>query len=193
MLMRVARAIASHPVFYQWIQLALGQRDLLRELRIALKTTDTRFVLDVGSAGGGLSRQLLDESVALDIDVRSLAVTRKAGAHAHPVAASAATLPFVSDAFRTTLCVGVAHHLDDDTFEAALREMSRVTKDHLVFLDGLGDDTRWIARLLWRYDRGEFPRSRADLMAAISRHFTVESEITFRRFRSYVLCVARPR
>lgn len=193
MLVRLARAIASHPIFYQWIQLALGQRDVRRELRIALKATDTRFVLDVGSASGGLTRELLSKSAALDIDLRSLARVRQWGGDAHPVAASAATLPFVNGAFRTTLCVGVAHHLDDDTLEGALQEIARVTKEHFVFLDGRGDDPRRISRLLWRYDRGAFPRSRADLLAAISRRFEIESEVTFRRFHSYVLYVARPR
>ena len=161
MLRRIAQAIASNPTLYQLIQSVSGQRLTAKQLAVALAGADTRRALDVGSAGGGTSRGLLKGPVSIDVDVPSLAALKRANDEARAVAGSIAALPFRSGSFPTAICVAVSHHLDGPTLAAGLREIARVVSDRFVFIDAVKIDHRWMSRLLWRYDRGRSPRTRA--------------------------------
>jgi hypothetical protein len=63
----------------------------------------------------------------------------------------------------------------------------------LVLLDAIWEPSRWIGRLLWRYDRGANPRSGEALARALQRHFIAEYEDRFVVFHEYLLWVGRPR
>lgn len=192
MLRRIAQAIASNPALYQLIQSVSGQRLTAKQLAVALAGADTRRALDVGSAGGGTSRGLLSGPVSIDVDVPSLAALKRANDEARAVAGSIAALPFRSGSFPTAICVAVSHHLDGPTLAAGLREIARVVSDRFVFIDAVKIDHRWMSRLLWRYDRGRFPRTRAELLAAVRERFVIESIVDYRFLHCYVVCVARP-
>lgn len=191
MLKAFASWIASRPLFYELIQLLAGQPITVRHLRRAID--DPAGALDVGSAGGGATRNLLRDPVSVDVDLVSIAALARRRPGARAVVASAAALPFRPRSFKTVVCSAVAHHLDDATFAAALAEMARVTAGKLVFVDGLRNDRRLVSKLLWRYDRGRNPRTRDELLEAIGRSFSIEAIDEYQHGHQVMLCVARPR
>jgi SAM-dependent methyltransferase len=193
MLTAFAHWIASQPVLYELIQFTAGRRQTIRRLEQVLATIPRTSALDVGSASGGATRNLLPRAVSIDIDAAALALMKRRNADARPVAASAGMLPFRSRAFDVTVCMAVFHHLDDATMHAALAEIARVTADRFVFIDALRNERRWLSRLLWRYDRGRHPRTREELLRAIGQAFDVESVSDYRNGHEFVICVASPR
>jgi SAM-dependent methyltransferase len=192
MLKAVAHAIMSHPRLYQIVQVLLGQRRSMRQLRNVLDGLPSGRTLDIGSSAGALGRRLVDDAVGLDIDVLPLLEMKRAMRAARAAGGDAAALPFANGAFDLSLCIAVSHHLDDRSFDQALSEIGRVTRGRFVFLDALRT-SRLIGRILWRYDRGSHPRSRAELLSALEKWFTIERTIDYGYLHDYVICVARPR
>lgn len=192
MLSRIARAIASRPALYEFIQIVSGQRYTVKQLASALADADVSRALDVGSAGGGTTRGLLSNGVATDIDPLPLLALKRSSPRAKAVGASIAALPFLDAAFPTAICVAVSHHLDEPTLRAGLAEIARVTSDRFVFVDALRMKGRLLSSLLWRYDRGRFPRTREHLLAAIEEQFAIETVVEYRFLHCYLLCVAKP-
>ncbi len=192
MLTRIAQAIASRPTLYHVIQTVAGQHKTVENLQSALEGADVTKALDVGSATGAVSRRLLRDAVGIDIDPIPLIAMKRISPDSSPVLGSIAALPFASRSFGTAVCVAVSHHLDEPTLRAGLREIARVTSDRFVFVDALRVEARWLSTILWRYDRGRFPRTREQLLEAISEHFAIERVIDYHFLHRYLLCVGRP-
>jgi hypothetical protein len=91
-----------------------------------------------------------------------------------------------------TVCVAVAHHLDDCELPQMIAELARVTRKRLVFLDPLAATGPGIGSVLWAYDRGSHPRSAQTLLSELGRCFEIEQVTRFRIFHRYVLCSGRP-
>ena len=193
MLSWLAHRIASHPRLYTWIQELAGQRRVLVHLQAALQKTGAGRALDLGSAEGSLSRRLALNPLHVDVDFVPLVALLQRDRSASAVTADAAKLPFHDAAFDVTLCVDVSHHLDDTVWPEALMELSRVTRGRLIFLDAIRNDSRFASRLLWRYDRGRYPRVREELLDSLGREFTIEETVDFSIYHQYVLCIATPR
>jgi hypothetical protein len=90
----------------------------------------------------------------------------------------------------------MSHHLDDAQLAAMIGEESRLLRDdgQLVFLDAVWSRRRPLSRLLWRYDRGAFPRSADALVVALDRHFEpVRPPEYFAVWHEYLLWVGQPR
>jgi SAM-dependent methyltransferase len=189
----LAHRIASHPRLYNWIQNLAGQRRVILQLRAALEKVGAGRALDVGSAGGSVSKKLALNPLHVDVDFIPLLALRQRDRSASAVTADAAMLPFHDAAFDLTLCVDVSHHLDDTVWPEALTELSRVTRGRLIFLDAIRNDSRFASRMLWRYDRGRYPRAREELLDALSREFTIDETADFSIYHQYVLCIATPR
>ena len=92
------------------------------------------------------------------------------------------------------LCRFVSHHIPDELLPSLFKESARTLNEQgrLVFVDAVWAPSRPIARLIWRYDRGSFPRTEAALITAISDESTIESWERFAVFHQYVLGVAKP-
>jgi ubiquinone/menaquinone biosynthesis C-methylase UbiE len=101
-------------------------------------------------------------------------------------------LPFSGDSFEAAICLFVSHHLDDAEFRAVVKELARVTKGVLFFVDAVRNEGRLLSRLLWRYDRGRNPRTKAEILAALGAAFEMADVSDFQTLHQYVLCVARP-
>jgi ubiquinone/menaquinone biosynthesis C-methylase UbiE len=197
-LLRVLDALVSQPWIWDQVQRAYGLETDERWLRsrVADLTTDD-LVLDVG-AGTGTWRRVLPEGVRyiwLDTDRRKLARFRRRYPHeGAAVLADAARLPFADKSVDAALVVGMAHHLADEAFGAALRELSRVLRVKLVFLDvvrapapGLIDEA------LWALDQGAYARAPEDVLAAIARSFQLEEVDRYKYRFHYIGCTARPK
>jgi hypothetical protein len=85
----------------------------------------------------------------------------------------------------------MTHHIADKDMSSFLAEVERVTRKKVLFLDPLAWNSR-LSRLLWRYDRGSFPRSIQTLYAALYKCFEIEHLECFSVYHHYILCVARP-
>ena len=192
MLKTLAHAIMSRPLLYQPIQVLLGQNRSLRKLESVTSGLNAGRSLDIGSSSGALGRRVAPLAARIDIDIVPLMAMKKVHGREKAAAADAAALPFPGSTFDLALCVAVSHHLDDQTLDAALRDISRVTRGRFVFLDAVRS-RRLVARILWRYDRGSHPRSRSELLAAIGKWFAIESTVEYSYLHEYVICVATPK
>lgn len=189
-LQRLAAALASHPWFYELVQKAGGRSIVVEKMKAVLPEAPPAFVFDVGSSSGGLARTLGLDPISLDIDPVSVLAMRRRHPASVGVVGDAAELPFPAGCFDLSLCTFISHHLPEPAWRSMLSELGRVTSGTLIFLDGVRDDERLVSRLLWRYDRGRFPRRRDDLLSALRREFVLGHVVDFSVCHRYLLCTA---
>jgi ubiquinone/menaquinone biosynthesis C-methylase UbiE len=196
MLTTILQWLVKHPVVYDAVQTAVGARKVERVLRDELAALElSGCVLDVGG-GTGAWKALFPahvRHVCLDIDPLKLGGFMRKFADGVAVLADATAMPFEDGSLETVWCVFVAHHLDDDALRGMLDEAARVLKPggRLLFADALFIPSRMAGRLLWRYDRGNHPRTLAMHRAAVARRFEITRERRFEAVHAYALLVAR--
>jgi SAM-dependent methyltransferase len=186
--------LRSDPRVYDAIQVLAGRHIAHRLLRRAVAPAHDQTVLDVGAGTGSLARLLPPGAVywALDNDPAKLRRLSVKVPYARCLQGSALDIGLADDAVDWTVCVAVAHHLDDDELPQLVAELARVTRHRLVFLEPIRTSKRGIAQLLWRYDQGSYPRSAETLLSALGRHFDVERVERFRAVHECVLCSGSP-
>jgi SAM-dependent methyltransferase len=193
MLDRLAHALVSIPAVYDLVQNLAGQRKLAARLRRTLTSLPGGRMVDVGSSGGGMADRLGIAPVYVDIDVRPLLARKRRVPAARLVGADGCRMPFRGRGFDTAVCLFVSHHLGDAELALLVKELARVTSGALFFVDAVRNESRWTSRLMWRYDRGRNPRTRAQILEALSAAFELEDVSDFTTYHQYVLCVARPK
>jgi ubiquinone/menaquinone biosynthesis C-methylase UbiE len=191
----VIHRLADSPRLYDAVQAVAGARTVRERLRPHTQAFARSRVLDVGAGTGGYVGVVPDpdEYVALDLDPAKLARLQQKWPGVTTVVGDATRLDFSPQSFDNALCTFLVHHLDDDglaRLTAGLRVLLRRT---LVLVDPLRADGRLRSRVLWSIDRGSYPRTREELLAAIERDFEIEHEERFAVHHAYLLCVARPR
>jgi SAM-dependent methyltransferase len=185
--------IRGNAVLYDAVQRAAGMERLRRRLEPVLGGLEQGRLLDVG-AGTGAFFDLLPQHltyVPLDVDPRKLERLHAKHGQIEGVVGSATDLPFEARSFEYTLCTNVAHHLSDADLDLMVSEIQRVTSRQLVFVDPLRVD-RVASRLLWRIDRGSFPRVYEELVEKLSRAFTPQQAEAFTILHRYLLFVGAP-
>jgi ubiquinone/menaquinone biosynthesis C-methylase UbiE len=183
--------VIAEAMLYDLVQLAAGSRKVRARLESHLRSLNGRYVLDIGAGTGtyiGVIRGAA-RYVALDLDASKLARLTRRHPDAETVIGDARRLPFGNDTFDTALCIFVAHHLDDAGFGRMLDETQRVSTQ-LVLLDPLRTH-RIRGRLLWRIDRGGYPRTESEILSAIGQRFEIETTERFTIHHTYLLCCAR--
>jgi SAM-dependent methyltransferase len=186
--------LLGNPRIYDAAQVLAGRRITHRRLRRAVASARGQRVLDVGAGTGSLARLLPPgtDYWALDNDPGKLRRLAIKVPYAHCLEGSALAIALPDGAVDWTVCVALAHHLDDDGLPRLCAELARVTRDRLVFLDALWTSRRGVANSLWRYDRGSHPRSAETLLSALGEHFELGRVERFRHLHEYVLCSGRP-
>jgi hypothetical protein len=91
------------------------------------------------------------------------------------------------------LCIGLTHHLTGIELPLLFNELARVIRQRLVFQDGVVNGESKISNLLWKYDRGKYPRSVHDLCSAIEPWFEIEQKELYAIYHRYILCIGKPR
>jgi SAM-dependent methyltransferase len=106
--------------------------------------------------------------------------------------ADAAGMPLDSESIDVVLCKFVSHHIAAKGLPALMSEAARVLKPagRFVFVDAVWSPERRLARLLWKYDRGSFPRTEEDIKASITSHFDILAWERLTVFHRYAICVA---
>lgn len=175
------------------MQIVAGRNRVIKRVRAATGSLPAGRTLDVGSASGRVGLGLGMSPVCLDNDFLPLSDRRRRGTLDLAVQGDAARLPFVGKAFELTLCTAVSHHLDDAALACALAEIDRVTSRTFLFFDATRNESRWLSRWLWRFDRGRHPRSENQLQQALERRFLPRATARFAVFHTYFLFLGTPR
>lgn len=189
---RLLHRIVAQPAVYDFVQKLAGAEENRRRLRGVLRNV-SGLLLDVG-AGTGNYVDLLPPGaryVWLDNDPQKLVGFRAKYPFEAAVLGDASRMPV--RAVDYAMSVTVSHHLTDDELDSFLHSLARICRRGFVFLDALAQPQSLVSRLLWRYDRGSYPRTPETLRGFLERYFVVETEERYRVYHSYLLCLATPK
>jgi SAM-dependent methyltransferase len=196
MLTGLAKRLLRSAVVYDLIQYAAGERQLQRRLERHLHALPPEtFLVDIGG-GTGLGSKLGTalHYVCLDIDLEKLQRFRAKRPAGLALVADATHCPLKTCSLNSVLCAKVTHHLSDAGLNSVMAEAARIIKPDgiLIVADAIWS-SRWISRILWRLDRGSFPRSADDIRRSIPPEYllTTWEEFRISIFHDFVLCTAR--
>jgi SAM-dependent methyltransferase len=195
MLRRVLHNLVARPAVYDLVQALAGASVVRKHLAALVPPLPAgAIVLDIG-AGTGLYRSIWPASVryiCLDLDPLKLAGFRARHPHDAVVRADASALPIATGSVDAVACTLMAHHLPDAVLLRMLEEARRVLKPGGVFLftDPVWRAAGLAGRILWKYDRGRFPREAEVLRSHIEQRLEVRKWDQFALWHHYVACVA---
>jgi SAM-dependent methyltransferase len=191
---RKAGRLIENARLYDGVQRLLGRRAAFLRLQSVLGDTSGQLLLDLGGGTGSLVPFLSPGTRYLGVDsdpgkIRRL-LARWPGMHA--VVGDATNLPLRDKSVDVAVCVALAHHLGDDALVQLVKELARVTRERVVVFDPVREERSWRGRLLWRIDRGAFPRSESELRSLLNLGLTQQREEHFAIHHHYLLWVGRP-
>ena len=155
-------------------------------------------MVDAGG-GTGLSRDIWPadcDYVNLDSAPEKLAAFNRKGLRGRAVLGDITALDMEPGSVDYVFIKAVAHHLDDVNLDSFLECSLRVLKPtgRLVFYDPVYLADRFLSRVLWRYDRGSFPRRAGVVLEILNRHFMpTRDEIVRGLFHTYLFYIGVPR
>jgi SAM-dependent methyltransferase len=196
MLNQIFDKLIANPTVYDMVQYLAGVGYLHRRLKAQLDqlSTTNSIILDIGGGTGLLNHICHPNSdyICLDIDPAKIGRFRIKNSEGIAVVADGTCLPFQSESVDILLCTCVAHHLDNNNLRYLIIESSRVLrrKGRLILLDPVWIPSRLPGVLLWRYDRGSYPRTESDLENCISENFVITYSERMAIFHGYTLYVA---
>jgi ubiquinone/menaquinone biosynthesis C-methylase UbiE len=198
MLLKVAHRIASHPWVYDKIQKTVGVNKVYARLEPVLQRAGAGdLVLDIGGGTGTLKNHCAADTryVCLDIEWDKLEGFRSKFPHGNGIWGDATSMPISSGSVDTAICMFVAHHLDDELLPKMLGEVQRTLRPggRVILLDPIFDRKRTAGRILWKLDRGSFPRTPSILKEILSKRFDLEHWDQFAVWHGYILGVGRKR
>jgi hypothetical protein len=181
------------PRLYDLAQVLLGMRISQARLAPHLARMQNASVIDVGGGTALHGQQLPTSAVyfCLDRDLDKLGRARSSAARV--LQCDATALALAPKSVDYALCIALAHHLPAEALTAALSEIRRVVRRQMVFVDPVVQDRPSIGGLLWRLDAGSYPRSEAQLLAALSESFDCEHVESYEIYHRYLMCIASPR
>jgi ubiquinone/menaquinone biosynthesis C-methylase UbiE len=195
MFVKLAQRVASIGWVFDLSQALAGAAQIRRRLRshVELCPPGSR-ILDVGGGTGTLQNIVPKECtyVCLDLEMPKLTRYVEKTAYPNPLLADATCMPIRTGSVDLVTCVFIAHHLTDEMLADVLRESDRVLKDdgRILLIDPVDNPLRWAGKLLWKLDRGSYPRTADKLQLALRSRFRIEHSETFSIYHEYMLAVA---
>lgn len=193
MILSLLHELASYPWVYDQIQRAAGVRQVHARMSRQLPTEGADYVVDVGG-GTGAMRAIWPAGsryVCLDIEMPKLRGFRAKVEDGLALQSDATRMPIADGCAGSVVCMAVAHHLTDGMLADVLRESARVLRPggRVFFLDPVFAQSRRIGRMIWRLDRGSYPRTADTLRRVFSEHFQVAHWEQFAIYHEYVFAV----
>jgi SAM-dependent methyltransferase len=197
MLKSIVQKVASRPWVYDQIQYLAGMGFVDRRIERQLgRLGRASSVLDLGGGTGRLRTLFLSTCtyICLDHDLSKLRKFHRSHQSGLALVADVTRTPTLNHSIDVILVVAVSHHLTDSSLSNLMKESRRVLKAEgkIVFMDALWNPRRMLGRLLWRYDRGSFPRSEYVLRSTLASHFEQIHEERFTYLHEYLLWVGAP-
>jgi ubiquinone/menaquinone biosynthesis C-methylase UbiE len=159
-----------------------------------LQQTKGDVVLDVGGGTGGTISILpsLGAYIWLDNDPMKLKGFRRKQPLLNGLLGDATRIPLRDKSVDDVLCVAVLHHLSDEQVSQFLREAARVARKRFILMDPVERAGSIVSRLLWKYDRGSYPRTIEALRSAMQTQFHIEHTEQFAVYHEYLICIGSP-
>lgn len=193
MISKLAHTIVAKPLVYNLVQRLVGLDISIDRLRPHLAETAHHSVLDIGG-GTGIFLPAFPENTSyfwLDIDREKLQGFRQRTGHLPAILGDATSIGLADKSIDYATCIAIAHHLTGVQIEQFVDEVARVVRKRLFLLDPLASDA-WQSKLMWRYDRGSYPRTANQLSSAIARRFRVQHIESYAIYHRYALIIAEP-
>jgi ubiquinone/menaquinone biosynthesis C-methylase UbiE len=195
MLTGLLHRVVSRPLGYDLAQRLAGAKKLRRRLAARIEPLrEARLVLDIGGGTGAVGEMWSAASkyICLDIDPLKLEGFAEKNPSGVALLADAARVPIADASVDVVLCTNVTHHLPDGVLERMVAESARVLKQGGKFIlsDAIWAPQRRTGRLIWRYDRGTFPRTAEVLREVIGGALRIEQWEQFSIWHEYIICVA---
>jgi ubiquinone/menaquinone biosynthesis C-methylase UbiE len=196
MLLRLIHHVASYAWIYDRIQRAVGVDKLYAKLQVRLNGDSAPArLLDVGGGTGTLKKICPPacQYICLDIEEEKLKGFRRKWPTGQAIWGDATCMPIASESLDAVICMMVAHHLSDDLLPKMLNEVRRILRPggRFLLLDPVYDKKRLPGRILWRLDRGSFPRTPGILRPLVEQHFELIHRDQFSIYHSYFFAIGR--
>ena len=192
MLKKIVQRIVSHPWIYDHVQRLLGLGATYERLAAQAATVNpAALVLDLGG-GTGLYRNVWSSDciyLCLDVDVLKLQHFLRKNPDGSAILGDATCIPIKDNSIDVAVCIAVAHHLSNASLAELVRESHRTLKatGTFLFVDAVWVPRRWSGRMLWRYDRGSYPRSAEYLRSVLSEQYHLVHSERYAVHHEYVL------
>jgi ubiquinone/menaquinone biosynthesis C-methylase UbiE len=187
--------IVARPLIYDWVQRAAGFERTLKRLRPHFNELEGQTILDVG-AGTGNYVQIMPASrryIWMDNDPQKLQGFRAKALPGLTILGDATRIPLRDQSVDVVFCCALSHHLTDAEAGDLFRELARICRRKLIFLDAVDNPRSIMSRLMWKYDRGSHPRSAEHLHALIAESFKLVYCEEYSIYHSYRLWIGGPK
>jgi|SRR5271157_995332 len=197
MLLNLAHRIASVGSVYDTIQMLAGAHLVRRRLKRHLQRICCfgNRVLDVGGGTGKMQNNIPPGCIycCLDVEMPKLLRYCQVSPAPNPLLSDATKMAVRTASVDIVMCICVAHHLTDEMLIQVLNEGRRVLRKNgwILLLDAVYNPRRWTSRLLWRLDRGSYPKNVDTLGSIMESLFQIETRERFAIYHEYLLCIGR--
>jgi ubiquinone/menaquinone biosynthesis C-methylase UbiE len=195
MLTGLLHRVVAQPRVYDLVQTLVGAKTVRR--RLAARIAPVRsagWVLDIGGGTGAVGGLWSETSryICLDIDPLKLQGFSARNPAGVALLADATRIPLADRSVDIVLCTNVTHHLTEAQLDRMIGHSARVLKPtgKLILSDALWAPARRVGKLIWKFDRGSFPRTVDVLQKMLTRHLKIEHWDQFAVWHEYFIAVA---
>jgi ubiquinone/menaquinone biosynthesis C-methylase UbiE len=195
MLTRILHWIVANPRVYDALQKLAGRDRAFKRIEPYFAQAAGKTLLDIGGGTGEFARIVPASAtyIWLDNDRQKLSGLRAKFTGIRALLGDASQISLKDKSVDIATCIAMSHHLTDVQLSSAIREFARVCRSKLIFVDAIRRETSRVNNFLWKYDRGSYPRSVAQLRREIEQHFHIEHEECYSIYYHYWLCVGIPK
>jgi ubiquinone/menaquinone biosynthesis C-methylase UbiE len=197
MIQSILHRIVANPQVYDFVQFAVGGQVVDKHIADRLRKLQApQMVVDIGGGTGAMQELFSPDAmyICLDIDPLKLRGYRNKHSQSRAILGDATAAPVKSGSADLVVCKFLAHHIPDDNVGTLLKECYRMLKPDgtLLFVEPLRNDRRLRSRLLWKYDRGSFPRTLEEVRRMVEKGGRIVEGDSFACIHQYIIYLAKP-
>jgi ubiquinone/menaquinone biosynthesis C-methylase UbiE len=190
MLTELLHRLAARSWVYDQVQNLAGLKRVLEKLSQGIAPLSPKVVVDIGGGTGTTGNLFAPDCryICLDVELPKLMGFRSKFPSGLAVLGDATSMPMIDCCADMVICKSVTHHLADLMLARALDESRRVLRagGHVILLDAVINRQRLAGRMLWRLDRGSYPRTAEDLREKLESRFKIIHWEKFAIYHEYV-------